>query len=112
MVALAILGIAVVALFQLFSMTLRYTVKSENYTRALLHAKSMLDEAYAIPDLEGEGYDSRSFEGGLTGRREINRLPADDTGIAKVYEIVVTISWLPSGSLTLKGLRTIYEPEQ
>ena len=48
MVALAILGIALVAIFQLFSVNLRSTQKAEDYTKAIFYARSMLDEALHI----------------------------------------------------------------
>jgi len=110
MVALAILGMALVAVFQLFSMTLRNTKKADNYTRALFYARSLLDEAYSFPDPETES-GSLEFEEGFDGRREISLVSASEDETVKLYEISVTVTWPPSGSLTMKGLRAVHEAE-
>jgi Tfp pilus assembly protein PilV len=51
MVALAILGVAIVAVFQLFSLSLRSTRKAEDYTKALFYARSLPDESYSLPNM-------------------------------------------------------------
>lgn len=110
MIALAILGVAIVALFQLFSITLRSTKKAENYTKALFYARSLLDEAYSIPD-PTDIPDTIRFEEDFRGNREIAEKSSDDDK-AKLYEITVTVTWPPSGSLKITGLRTVYETKE
>jgi len=111
MVALAILGVAIVAVFQLFSISLRSTKNAENYTSAIFYARSMLDESYSVSD-PAELDNLAEFGGGFNGSREVNLLSSSEDDKVKLYEIIVTVTWSPSGSFKLKGLRTIYEPEQ
>ena len=116
MVSISILGIALVTLFQLFSISLRSVKKSEDYSIALIHARSIMDEAYALPKLSA-GSESFDFEGGFKGIRTVssvssrNDLKPSEEKI-KAYEITVTVSWPPSGKLELKGLKTYYEAEE
>jgi len=111
MVAIAILGVAVVAIFQLFSISLRSTKKAENYTKALFYARSMLDEAYSIPD-PSDSDSSIEFKEDFKGSREATLKSSSENENVKLYEITVTITWPPSGNLTIKGLRTVYENNQ
>ncbi|RMG03461.1 MAG: prepilin-type N-terminal cleavage/methylation domain-containing protein [Nitrospirae bacterium] len=105
MVAVAILGISVVALFQVFSAGLRGTKKVEDYTRALIIGRSLMDEAYTVPDPE-ELSGVEEFDGGFTTRREVTELPSDDiNGI--LYLIEVEVQWGRKGRLILRGKRFI-----
>lgn len=110
MVAMAILGIAIVAVFQLFSISLRSTKKAEDYTNALFYARALLDETYAMQEVS-EGTETVEFEGGFSGIRTISLNASTEN--ARLYEISVKVTWLPSGSLEIKGLRAIpaYEYE-
>lgn len=111
MVALAIMTVAVVAVFQLYSRALRATKKAEDVTKAVFYARSMLDEAYSMADLS-DASDSKEFEKYYKVRREIAIKSASEDSKAKLYEITVTVNWPPSGTLKLKGLRSVYEPEE
>lgn len=111
MVALAILGIALVTIFQLFSLNLRSTKKAEDYTKAIFYARSMMDEAFIFVDPSGESK-SEDFEDRYTVKRDISVKSESDDGKAKVYEIAVTVSWPPSGSFSMKELRSVYESKE
>ena len=111
LVALAILGIAIVSLMQLFSSSLRTTKKSGDYTIALIHARSLMDEAYAtqsIDDIEG----SFDFDDGYTATREVTEISTaeedEEKTPFKLYEITVTVKWPPNGMTVLKGRRVVY----
>ncbi|MBI5075233.1 MAG: prepilin-type N-terminal cleavage/methylation domain-containing protein [Nitrospirae bacterium] len=111
MVALAIMAVAVVAMFQLYSRALRSTKQAEDYTRAIFYGRSMLDEAYSVPD-PSEISGSKEYEKYYTVTRQaVIRSESEDTK-AKLYEIMVTVTWPPSGNLTMKGLRSVYAPEE
>lgn len=115
MVALAILGVSLVAIFQLFSITLRSTRKADSYTRALFYARSMMDEFYAAADPEKPSQ-SEDFEDGFSGSRKVTKISTPDkTGATaanmELYQIEVTIKWEPSGRLDIKGLRSVNVPE-
>jgi Tfp pilus assembly protein PilV len=111
MVALAIMSVSVVAVFQLYSLALRSTKKADDYTKALLYARSMLDEAYSLSD-PAEASGSKEMEKIYTARTEVSLMSASEDNKAKLYEIMVTVSWPPSGSLRIKGLRSVYAPEE
>jgi hypothetical protein len=112
-VALAILGIAIVTLVQVLSVSLRSTKHSSEYTVALIHARSLMAEAYAIPSLDDiEG--SFDFDDGYTATREVTELPPaiteedEEPPPFKFYEITVTVKWPPRGMTVLKGKRVVY----
>ncbi len=105
MVAVAILGIAVVALFQVFSAGLRGTKKSKDYTTAIIIARSLLDEAYAVRDPTGLE-ENLEFEGGFNASREVEEIP-DEEGRGTMYIITVRVTWGKKGGFTLKGRRFI-----
>jgi general secretion pathway protein I len=111
MVALAILGIAVVAIFQLFSMHLRSTQKAEDYTKAIFYARSMMDEAFIFVDPSNESA-SEEFEKRYAARRDVSLTSESEDGAVKVYEIAVTVTWPPSGNFSIKELRTVNVSEE
>ncbi|MBI4690674.1 MAG: hypothetical protein HY754_10485 [Nitrospirae bacterium] len=85
MVAVSILSIAVVALFQLFSISLNTFKKSENYSRALIYARSLMDAAYALPELSDTS-ESFTFENGFSGIRTVSLRSFLEEEKIKVYE--------------------------
>lgn len=111
MVALAIMAVAVVAVFQLYSRALRSTKQAEDYTKAIFYARSMLDEAYSVSD-PAEAAGSKEFDKYYTVRREVSVKSESEDKKAKLYEIIVTVTWPPSGNLRIKGLRSVYAPEE
>ncbi len=111
MVALAIMAVAVVAVFQLYSRALRSTKKAEDVSKAIFYARSMLDEAYSFSDLS-DASGSKEFEKYYTvSRQAVVRSESEDTK-TKLYEIMVTVTWPPSGNLKIKGLRSVYTPDE
>lgn len=111
MVAMAIMAVAVVAVFQLYSRALRSTKQAEDYTRAIFYARSMLDEAYSVADLSDIS-ESREFEKYYTVNRQVTIKSESEDKKSKLYEIMVTVAWPPSGSLKIKGLRYVYAPDE
>jgi Tfp pilus assembly protein PilV len=110
-VALAILGIAIVTLVQVLSVSLRSTKHSSEYTVALIHARSLMAEAYATPSLDDiEG--SFDLDDGYTATREVTEISAaeedEEQPPFKFYEIRVTVKWPPKGMTVLKGRRVVY----
>lgn len=111
MVALAIMSVSLVAIFQLYSLALRSIKKADDYTHAVLYARSMMDEAYALAD-PAEAATSKEMGGMFKGLREVVLQSSSEDGKTKLYQITVTVTWPPSGSLKIKGLRSIYEPQK
>ncbi|MDA8084878.1 MAG: prepilin-type N-terminal cleavage/methylation domain-containing protein [Nitrospiraceae bacterium] len=111
LIALALLGVAIVSIFQLFSITLRSTKKAEDYTKAVIYARSILDEAYGVADPRNAKMTVR-IEDGFKGSREVSLKASSEDGTMKIYEITASVSWPPSGHLRLSALRTIYATEE
>ena len=111
MVALAILGIAVVAIFQLFSINLRSTQKADDYTKAIFYARSMLDEAYSLVD-PSDASASEEYEKKFKVTREVSVASESENGEVKEYEVTVTVTWPPAGNFRIKGLRTVYAKKE
>lgn len=109
-IAFAIFGVAVVAIFQLFSVSLQSVRKADDHTKALIYTKSLLDEAYSVAD-PTESSSSVEFEEDFDGSRDVTLKAFSEDEKTKLYEIAVTVTWPPSGRLKLTGLRTVYEPE-
>ena len=111
MVALAIMSISLVAIFQLYSIALRSIKKADDYTNAVLYARSMMDEAYALADL-AEAATSKEMGKAYKVIREVVLQSSSEDGKTKLYQITVTVTWPPSGSLKIKGLRSMYETQE
>jgi prepilin-type N-terminal cleavage/methylation domain-containing protein len=121
-VALAILGIALVSLVELFSVSLRSTKKSADYTTALIYARSIMEEAYAAPSPEDMGGTFDLGEG-YSGERAVREVELPWSGEEgggngggggeeppfKLFEITVTVTWPPGGQVVLTGRRAVYE---
>ena len=110
MVALAIMSVSLVAVFQLYSLGLRSAKKADDYTYAVLYAGSLMDEAYALPD-PASASGAKELRQGYKATRDVVLKSSSDDGKTKLYEITVTVTWPPSGSLKIKGLRSVYAPE-
>ena len=111
MVALAIMSIALVAVFQLYSLALRSTKKADDYTKAVLYARSMLDEAYTLSD-PTEASGTEEMEKTYKVMRDVVLRSASEDNKTKLYEITVTVTWPPSGRLKITVLRSVYAPEE
>lgn len=110
-IALALLGIALVSLVELFSISLRSTRKSSEYTTALIYARSLMDEAYAAPSLEA-GEDDFDFGDGYRATRAVREIAVGEEEAEPSYrlcEITVTVTWQPRGRTVLNGKRVVYE---
>jgi hypothetical protein len=94
---------------QLFSGTLRATKQSADYTKALIYARGLMEEAYAtgrIMDIEK----TTDMEDGYSGNVTLTSLESTDG--TTHYEITVIVRWPPSGSVELRGRRTISDDEK
>ncbi|MDA8169720.1 MAG: prepilin-type N-terminal cleavage/methylation domain-containing protein [Nitrospiraceae bacterium] len=105
LVALAILGIGIVTLIQLYSSSLRSTRKSEDYTRALVYARDVLDEAYAMPGPPEAK--TLTLPDGMTAGEQVSAGGSGDN--YKAYSITVSV-WGVDGRqiLELHGKKTVF----
>jgi prepilin-type N-terminal cleavage/methylation domain-containing protein len=112
-VAIAIIGIGLVLVMELFSGSLRAGRVSKDYTTALIYAKWKMDEILIEPK---EGSDSGEFENGYRWQAEVTPLDKNkDSGIKtleqmKTYKIKVRILFPGLGrekAIELVTLKTI-----
>lgn len=91
---------------QLFSGSLNTIRKAEDYSKALVYARGLLDEAYSksrpedIPKIS-------EFEKKFGA--EVTATPVTIEEEGTIYEIKVTVSWPTSGMLELTGKRVFHE---
>lgn len=108
LIAMSILSISVVLILQLFSMGLRSTKKAEDYTTALVIARSLMNEALSAGSIEDAGMEEE-YEGGYSAERRIEEVSQDEEGATRLYRITVIVRWPPSGRLKLTSMRAVHE---
>jgi len=98
MVAIAILGIALTCVLQIFSGGLDCAKRSGEYTRAVLYAKAKMEELISRSDLT-EGEESGEFDSDYRWHTEIR--PAElqceehyKNLPIQLYELTVKVSWV------------------
>lgn len=87
-VAMAIVGISLVMIMQLFSGGLRASRASCDYTRAVVHAKNMMEELSFNPVT-----DSGDFVDGFTWQTEVEPYEESEENGYKLLKLKVIISW-------------------
>lgn len=108
LVALAILGVAVVAAIQGFAQGLRLLKLSGDHQQAMLLADLKMREVVAPEERQDQGQEEQ-----FTWTRWIRRLETpelmSETGVARwhVYEITVRVSWDERRHVELATLRTV-----
>lgn len=126
--ALAILSVAIVALVELYTSSLRTTGKSYMHTMGTVYARSMMEEALATNDMDTLMEVDMDLGGGFRGSRSAEEIPADALALSvpaedgeaeellpmddgKTYLITVTVNWPPSGGMTLRSHKTVFSEE-
>ncbi len=87
-VAMAIVGISLVMIMQLFSGGLRASRTSCDYTRAVVHAKNTMEELSYDP-VPGSG----NFDDGFNWKTEIEAHEEPEESGYKLMKLIVIISW-------------------
>ncbi len=99
-VALALLGITLATLMELFSSTLRVSRRTTDYTQAIIIAGSEMEKALSSA-LEA-GTETQEIDI-YSVKREVKALDTESEQM-RVYEITITVSW-NNNSYTLKSLK-------
>ena len=107
--ALFILGVAAVTVLGVFSTNLRSIHKSDRHALATIHARSLLDEALSVGDVEDARGEFDLGEG-FWGTREVE-IVSDKHGVM-MYAVDVLIEWPPSGRVKLSGTRVLVELDE
>ena len=121
MVTLAILGIALTVIIELFSAGLRLARKSEDYSRAVFYGRQLLEELCLQNEIS-EKEEAGEFEGGwYTWKYQMKPVSVlidedDDKDFSvKIYNVKVVVSW-PSGeiekNIDFETLKTVIETEE
>jgi general secretion pathway protein I len=109
LVAFAITSVSLVMVLQLFSIGLRSSVSSCNYTTAIVHARDKMEEMHIEP-VQGSG----TFEDGFEWESEVlpfeglNNAPENDD--YNLMNLKVKIIWLESNkkkSFEMETLKTV-----
>jgi general secretion pathway protein I len=110
--ALFILSVGILALTQLFSTSLRSVERSDRHSRASVYARSLLEEAYTIPDIEDVG-GTFDLKDGFRATRTAQELSTEELDVSdrkvSLYEVRVVVVWPPNGHLELAGKKMVYE---
>ncbi len=116
LVAVSILAISLVVIFQLFSGGLKSRQLSERYARGVLHAREKMAEILLLPELS-PGEDQGDFEDGYYWQSSITRVEteADEENLpVELMKINVRLTWLEGEkrkSFTIDTLKVV-EREQ
>lgn len=96
LVAISILSISLVVIFQLFSGGLKSSRLSDQYTRGIFHAKEKMEEILLSTDFTEEGAEGE-FGDSYRWRSEIIRIEQEEEEASKLpfdtYNIKVDIFW-------------------
>lgn len=123
MIALAILGIGIVTVLELFAGSLRLGVKASRYTQAAIYAQNVMSRLFAQTTLD-DGEESGELLGGYAWRARVQEIHPDEdrsrlqpnrqnqTDLFHLKAIEVRVSWSEGNgeqNLVLRSLRTLTE---
>jgi prepilin-type N-terminal cleavage/methylation domain-containing protein len=123
MVALAVLGLGIVTVLELFAGSLQLGVKASHYTQATVYAQNVMGRLFALTELN-DGEESGELPGGYVWRARVQEVypeenqaqprpdSQDPTNILHLKEIEVSVSWEEDGgqqNLVLHSLRAVTE---
>lgn len=119
MIAIAILGVALTVILQLFAQGLDSAKRSGEYSKAVLYAKEKMEELIAMDDL-AEGEESGEFDDVYRWHREIKPAELEDEEDQEsyqplpmeIFELSVRVSWLSDGkdkSFEVNTLKSLIE---
>jgi general secretion pathway protein I len=123
MVALAILGIGIVSVLELFAGSARLGVKASRYTLAAIYAQNVMNHLFAQPSLN-DGEEGGELPGGYAWRARVQEIHPDDdharlqpnrqnqTDQFHLKEIEVSVRWVEGRgeqNLVVRSLRMLTE---
>lgn len=113
LVAMMILSIAIVTIFQLFSGSLRAGKLSDNYSRAVFHAKEKMEEIL-ISEKMAEGDFQGRFDDEFQWKAEIRRSDTlkDSSPPLNTFAIRVDVRWREAESLKSVSVSTLKIAEE
>ena len=113
LVAVVVLGISLVTVLQLFSGALNAGGTAENYTRAIMHARSKMEEILLYDRLQ-EKEIGGEFDDGYTWQANVQWLPpnSDRGGMTAqsdlhLFEVSVKVGWMMGNKTKNVELKTL-----
>ena len=108
LVAMALLSISLVAIFELFSADLRGIAKSDDYSHAVIMAESKMREILDQDDLAEKTW-TESTEDGYRIDAVVSSTASDRTENLqiKLLEIKLTVSWIKDSKVRTLNLKTL-----
>jgi general secretion pathway protein I len=103
-IAVAIMGISVVLIMQLFSGGLRLGKTSGDYTAAVIHAREKMEEMLIKPET-GSG----EFDNNYRWQSEVSPFSTVENKDSKLLKISVKVSWPVNKTLELVTLKAVPE---
>ena len=107
--ALFILGAALTAAIGLISNSLKSVRKAEVHAMGTVYARSLLQEALAIEDMDTISAPDAPAPG-YSAERSVEQV--DMMGDVAIYEVRVTVSWGTQGSVTLTGRKAVAKSDE
>ncbi len=87
-VAIAIIGVSLTMIMQLFSGGLRASRASCDYTRAVVHAKNKMEELSFNPESA-----SGTFDDGFNWKTDVQPYKQTEESMYSLLQLKVTVSW-------------------
>lgn len=107
LVAVAIVGVAFVTLFEIFGRGLNLAAKADLHTSAVINARSMMDEMLAQPEPGSRKPDMPSGDGFRYSANAARVDVGEEGGASEVYDVTVAAEWGKGGSLVLVSRKTV-----
>jgi len=111
LLAVTLMGIAFVTLFQGFSAGLGLAARADSRSWAVIHARSVMDDVLSQDPLE-EGRDSGRIDDTYSYRTSVVRVEPGEDEQAVTFEVVVQVSWGSTGYVELNARKTANEALQ
>ena len=106
LVAVVVLGLSFVTLFELYSQGLSAAARAERYTDAMIHARSLMDGLLSEEPLE-EGGDSGVLDDLYTYSTAVSRLETEEDSPREIYDIRVEVGWNGARQIRLFSRKTV-----
>ena len=103
-IAIAIMGISIVLIMQLFSGGLRLGKISGDYTAAVIHAREKMEEMLIKPEASAGKFDSK-----YKWQSEVSSYSTAEKKDSKLLKISVKVSWQENKALELVTLKAVQE---
>ena len=108
--ALALMGMAVVALMELYSTSLRGVRRAADHGVAVIYARSMIEGALAARDVRG--YEPPALaDQKYKGRLTVDKAPSAEGELVSTYQLTAEVQWDKQHVVTLSAKKVQYDQD-